>query len=147
MQLTNVIACSQQVCSFGIIAKQVNSLWVELFTSPCETCHGAGTLICKHCHGTKVRRKFPTKYKRKNNDHPLYKYECYHCGPFCPNDFKYENTPDDLGTLNIMANLKNAMCNRARPHPFPATGGMKDLATRGRHIENCIPFGKSFTLL
>lgn len=117
------LACLQQVCSFGIIARQVGSLWTELFTSPCEACLGAGSLICKHCHGSKIRRKFLKIYKKKNNDHPSYKYECYHCGPYCPNDFKYENTPDDLGTLNIMANLKNAMCNRARPHPFPATAG------------------------
>lgn len=96
---------------------------MELFRSPCETCRGAGTLVCKHCHGSKIRKKFPVKYGKKANEHPLYKYECYVCGPYSPNDFTYENTPDDVGTLNVMANLKAAMCNRTRPHPYPASAG------------------------
>ncbi|GMH43543.1 hypothetical protein BSKO_11465 [Bryopsis sp. KO-2023] len=123
--ILDIVRGLSTICSFGIIAKQVKSLWQELFVSPCETCRGAGSLICRHCHGSKIRRKYPSKYRKKDNDHPLYKYECFHCGPHTMNDFKYENTPDDVGTLNVMANLKAAMSNKPRPHPFKNSAGCR----------------------
>ena len=48
-----------QVASFSIVANQVKHVWTEIFTGTCEHCHGAGTVICPRCSGTKDRRSRP----------------------------------------------------------------------------------------
>ena len=58
-----------------------------------------------------------------NLDHPAFRYECYHCGPYALNDFDYDKEGDDEEAWNIMDNLKAAMANQTRPHRPKAAAG------------------------
>ena len=48
-----------QVASFSIAFNQVRNVWGEIFTGTCAHCHGAGSVICPRCSGTKDRRSRP----------------------------------------------------------------------------------------
>jgi hypothetical protein len=48
-----------QVASFSIAFNQVKNAWGEIFTGTCAHCHGAGSVICPRCSGTKDRRSRP----------------------------------------------------------------------------------------
>lgn len=121
--ILDIVRGLSTIASFGIVVTQMKNLWKELYNSKCATCDGAGSMICGHCHGTKMRRSAPLRYKNQDYNHPDNEYDCYYCGDYAPNDFKYENLPDDTETLNIMANLKSAMANKPRPHPHRAMAG------------------------
>lgn len=105
---------------------QIKNFYTTLYRSPCHKCRGAGCVICRHCHGTKIRRLYPLKAQdpeRLPPDHPDLKYECYHCGPYALNDFDYEKEGTDEEAWNMMDNLKAAMANRERPHKSKAAAG------------------------
>jgi cytochrome c5 len=52
-------AHAPQVASFSIAFNQVKNAWGEIFTGTCAHCHGAGSVICPRCSGTKDRRSRP----------------------------------------------------------------------------------------
>jgi len=106
---------------------QVKNFYTSIFRTRCSRCRGAGTIICRHCHGTKIRRTYPLVRKVSSKlvkfDDPVVQYPCYHCGPYALNDFDYEKEDSEDEAWNIMENLNAAMANKLRPHKHkPAAG-------------------------
>ena len=48
-----------QVLIIKLAVDQVRSFYTLLFESDCDRCNGTGKLICKHCHGSKILRRWP----------------------------------------------------------------------------------------
>eukprot|EP00210_Caulerpa_lentillifera_P009130 g8704.t1 len=106
---------------------QVKNFYASLFRTRCPRCRGAGTIICRHCHGTKIRRTYPLVRKVSGrlvkHDDAAIQYPCYICGPYALNDFDYDREDSEDEAWNIMENLNAAIANKLRPHRYkPAAG-------------------------
>lgn len=109
---------------------QVKNFYTTVFRTRCPRCRGAGTVICRHCHGTKIRRSYPLLRKVSGRyieyDDPAIQYPCYYCGPYALNDFDYEKEDTEEEAWNIMENLNAAIANKPRPHKHKPSAGKDD---------------------
>eukprot|EP00210_Caulerpa_lentillifera_P009485 g9045.t1 len=125
--ILDVVRGLSTITSVSIMVTQVKNFYSSFFRSRCPRCRGAGSIICSHCHGTKIRRTYPMLRKVSGRlveyDDTAIQYPCYHCGSYALNDFDYDREDTEEEAWNIMDNLNAAVANKPRPHKYkPAAG-------------------------
>jgi hypothetical protein len=115
--ILDVLRGISTVASFSIAFNQVKNAWGEIFTGTCAHCHGAGSVICPRCSGTKDRRSRPAGVSVTALgfvDGPDFHHPCLWCGTNGPNDFEEEVSDDEDRAWAIRDDLALAMVNKPR---------------------------------